>query len=307
MTGASIAHVCITVQRAARRADGGTRHGDLLANVCTLRQAGAGVEAGTTRSRSGNAATAASRKQDAPMNTLELIGQPAVDALRGGLILLAGASGNNGGAVLRELLGLGLKVRAMSRGGSGKPCSSGPNLEWVRGDVTDPATLGKALAGVEIVISAVATARPFGRNRPETVDYQGTVNLAQAARQAGARRFVIITSSVSGRQGGLMNLIGRNVLVWKGRAEEALIESGLEYVVVGPARMNAEPGGKRQIRVIPRADYRAGMSITREDLASVVVGAAGLPAAANRSFSVINTDAPADATWRDDLARMPAR
>jgi hypothetical protein len=36
------------------------------------------------------------------------------------------------------------------------------------------------------------------------------------------RRFVIITSSVSGRCGGLLNLLVRNVLVWKGAAESLL-------------------------------------------------------------------------------------
>jgi hypothetical protein len=123
----------------------------------------------------------------------------------------------------------------------------------------------------------------------------------------GARRLVRITSWVSGREGGLMNLIGRNVLVWKGKAEQALFESGLEYVVVGPARMTTQPGGARRIRVLARADYRAGMMVTREDLATVVIGAAGLPQAANRSFSVINEDAPADGSWRDALAQMPAR
>jgi len=156
------------------------------------------------------------------------------------------------------------------------------------------------------VISAVA-GKPFGGPPPEVVDCQGTANLAAAARAAGVRRFVIITSSGSGRQGGLINFIGRNVLVWKGKAEEALRDSGLEYVVVGPARMTPEPGGARCIRLIPRDQYRRTMQVTRDDLASVVVGAAGLPQAANRTFSVINTDGPADGAWREDLARMPAR
>ncbi len=104
-----------------------------------------------------------------------------------------------------------------------------------------------------------------------------------------------------------MNAIGGNVLVWKGKAEQALMESGLEYVVVGPAPMTGEPAGRKRIRLIPRAQYVRGMTIARDDLASVVIGAAGLPQAANRIFSVINTDEPADSGWRDDLAAMPQR
>lgn len=242
------------------------------------------------------------------MNLPDLIGPAAVGALRGKRILLAGASGNNGGAVLKQLVALGLAVRALSRQ-SGRAATHGATapgkLEWVQGDVTRPDTLGRILDGIDVVISAVA-GKPFGGPPPEVVDYQGTANLADAARVAGVRRFVIITSSGSGRQGGLINFIGRNVLVWKGKAEDALRESGLEYVIVGPARMTDQPGGTKRIRLIPRDQYVRTMKVARADLASVVIGAAGLPDAANRAFSAINVDEPADGAWRDDFARLPS-
>ena len=75
----------------------------------------------------------------------------------------------------------------------------------------------------------------------------------------------------------------------------------------GRAAVTREPGGTRRIRLIPRDQYVRTMQVTRDDLASVVIGAAGLPDAANRVFSVINVDGPADGSWRDDLARLPAR
>jgi uncharacterized protein YbjT (DUF2867 family) len=175
----------------------------------------------------------------------------------------------------------------------------------VQGDVTRPDTLRRSLDGIDVVISAVA-GKPFGGPPPEVVDYQGTANLAAAARVAGVHRFVIITSSGSGRRGGLINFIGRNVLVWKGKAEEALRGSGLEYVIVGPARLTDEPGGTKRIRLLPRDQYDRTMTLTRADLASVVIGAAGLPDAANRAFSAINIAGAADGAWRDDLARMPS-
>jgi uncharacterized protein YbjT (DUF2867 family) len=241
------------------------------------------------------------------MEAGDVVGLAAAEALRRKRILLVGATGKNGGAVLKVLGDLGLRVRATSRSVGAAGRKLGSQHEWVRADVTDPASLTAPMTGIDIVISAAATARPFGSNRPEQVDYEGTRNLIRAAQAAGVRRFVIITSSVSGRQGGLINLIGRNVLVWKGRAEEALIASGLEYVIVGPARINADPGGRRQIRLIPRAEYRPGLLVTREDLAAVVAAVAALPAAANRTFSVINADGPADLAWQATLASMPVK
>ena len=160
------------------------------------------------------------------------------------------------------------------------------------------------MTGVDIVISAVATAMPIGGNRPDKVDYEGTINLATAAKAAGVQRFVIITSSVSGKRGGIMNFIGGDVLVWKGKAEEALVASGVPYVVVGPARINDDAGGEKQINVMPRKQYQSGMMITHADLASVVIAVAGLPAATNRSFSVSNGEGGADAVWQQKLASM---
>jgi uncharacterized protein YbjT (DUF2867 family) len=240
------------------------------------------------------------------MNTRELVGQQALDALHGRLILLAGATGNNGSVVLKQLVELGLKVRATSRDPAAAAAKHGKGAEWVAADITDPASLGAALQGVHVVISAVATSSPVGRNKPEKVDYLGNVNLARAAKAAGVRRIVAITSSVSGRTGGLFNLLLNNVLVWKGKGEQALMDSGLEYVIVGPAGMNNEPGGTKRIRLQPRAEYVRGSAVTREDTAACIA-AAGLPQAANRVFSVSNEDAPADTAWHDALGRMPSR
>jgi uncharacterized protein YbjT (DUF2867 family) len=241
----------------------------------------------------------------AALDLRDLVGAEALAGLEGKTILLAGATGNNGSVVLKQLGDLGLKVRAMSRDAAAARRQFGDRYEWVEADVTKPETLGAATRGVDIVISAVATAWPVGSNRPEKVDYEGTVNLSRAAKAAGATRFVIITSSLSGKADHFLNYIGGNVLIWKGKAEEALMESGLEYVVVGPTAMTAEPAGAREIRLIPRADYVRGMTVSRADTAAVVIAAAALPAAANRTFSVRNGEGPATPEWRGQFAQMP--
>ena len=233
------------------------------------------------------------------------LGPEVLAALRERTVLLAGASGRNGRVVLRQLAALGVQVRAMTRDPEAARRDIGAGFDWVAGDVTRPETLPGALQDVDVVISAVATAMPVGANRPEEVDYLGTVNLSRAAKAAGATRFVIITSSVSGKKDHFLNYIGGNVLIWKKRAEEALMASGLEYVIVGPTGMNDDPGGRKPIRLFPRARYQPGMAITREDLATVVIAAAVLPAAANRTFSVANGTAPATAAWTRSFGALP--
>ncbi len=234
-----------------------------------------------------------------------LLTPEVIAALRERTLLVAGASGRNGRVVLRQLAALGVRARAMTRDPEAARREIGAEFDWVAGDVTRPETLAAAVKDVDVVISAVATAMPVGANRPEEVDFTGTVNLSKAAREAGATRFVIITSSVSGKKDHFLNYIGGDVLIWKKRAEEALIGSGLEYVIVGPTAMNDDPGGRKPIRLFPRSRYQPGMAITREDFATVVIAAAVLPEAANRTFSVANGTAPATTDWWRVFGTLP--
>lgn len=240
------------------------------------------------------------------MEVSDVVGQEAIDALRGQTILLAGATGNNGGAVREQLEQLGLQPRAMTRDAAKARKKIGEQYDWVEADVTDPASLTAVMKGVDVVISAVATAMPFGGNRPEKVDYEGVRNLVNAAKAAGARRVVLITSSVSGKEDHILNWVG-DMLIWKAKGEQAAIDSGLEYVIVGPTAIEFEPGGRQAIRLEPRPEYQRGQKIKSGDLASVVIAAAALPEAANRVFSVYNGDTPADADWQQQFADMPAR
>jgi uncharacterized protein YbjT (DUF2867 family) len=243
----------------------------------------------------------------APMAPSAVVGAEALERLKGKTVLVAGATGRNGRVVLRQLTELGVRTRGMTRDPAAARREIGSQFEWVEADVTRPETLAVAVRGVDIVISAVATAMPIGRNRPERVDYEGTVNLTKAAKKAGVERFVIITSSVSGKKDHFLNTIGGDVLIWKKRAEEALVGSGLEYVIVGPAAIDDEPGGVRPIRVFSREKYQRGMSITRDDLASTVIAVAVLPTAANRAFSVANGTGDAVADWARGLRAMPSQ
>jgi len=236
----------------------------------------------------------------------EIVGAEALEQLRGKTVLLAGATGNNGSAVREQLTELGVRVRAMSRNGDKARKKFGDNHDWVSADVTEPATLPAVLDGVDVVIWAVATARPWGGNRPEMIDYQGVINVADAAKAAGAQRMVMITSSVSGKEDHFLNWIG-DMLIWKAKGEQAVMESGLEYVVVGPAGINFEAGGRAPIKMVPRADYVPGQRVTSGDLASVVIAAAALPEAANRVFSVSNGEGAPILNWQRQFAELPAK
>jgi nucleoside-diphosphate-sugar epimerase len=115
-------------------------------------------------------------------------------------VLVTGATGFLGSHVLEQLLSAGHEVRALVR----SPLQRA-GVEIVRGDVTDPGSLARAMSGCEAVIhsAAVVTFRVSEAVRQREVNVQGTRNIVEAARAAGVRRLVY-TSSVAalGRPNG---------------------------------------------------------------------------------------------------------
>jgi len=121
------------------------------------------------------------------------------------------------------------------------------------------------------------------------------------------KRFVIITSAISGNKDSFLNLVGNNVIVFKGKAEEELIASGVPYTIIGPSGMNNDPAGTKEIKLIRRSDYKSGMTITRGDVALVAIEALSNPEAASRAFTVFNGEGPATSAWKRGFAGLPAK
>ena len=111
-------------------------------------------------------------------------------------ILVTGASGFIGSAVVRRLLARGETVRCLVRAGSGNRNLDGLPVERVTGDVCDAASLAGALAGVEQVFHLAAIYAIWMRRpgRMYQVNEEGTRNLLTACRMAGVRRIVHCSS-----------------------------------------------------------------------------------------------------------------
>ena len=113
------------------------------------------------------------------------------------MILVAGATGLVGSAVCQKLAGRGEKVRALVRA-----TSANERLEALRscgaelciGDLRDPDSLSSACRGVDAVVStASSTLSRQAGDSIQSVDAAGQINLVDAARSAGADRFVFVS------------------------------------------------------------------------------------------------------------------
>jgi uncharacterized protein YbjT (DUF2867 family) len=116
------------------------------------------------------------------------------------LILITGATGKQGGAVARELLAKGYKVRAMTRHPEGEAARALAKLgaQVVAGDLDDVGSVRKAITGAWGVFS-VQNSWETGVEREEV---QGK-GLAKIAREAGVQHFVYSSVASAHRATGI--------------------------------------------------------------------------------------------------------
>ena len=100
------------------------------------------------------------------------------------MLLLTGATGQVGSALLRRLTTTGQPVRCLVR----DPRRLGPErvrVQLALGDLTDPPSFRNALRGVKVVVRLAASGRDQPRGSIEELNGIATWRLVQAAERAG--------------------------------------------------------------------------------------------------------------------------
>jgi uncharacterized protein YbjT (DUF2867 family) len=154
------------------------------------------------------------------------------------LILVTGGTGFVGGHVVRELRGRNLPVRCLVRDlrRGAKLAAWGCKLE--EGDVTDPGSLRRAVAGVDAVIHLVGI-RQGRRDEFQRIMVAATSDLLAAAKDAGVRRFVHM--SALGTTEETKDLVPYYGAKWEN--ERQVQSAGIPYVVFRPSFVFGPDGG----------------------------------------------------------------
>ena len=219
------------------------------------------------------------------------------------MILVTGASGFVGRHVVQALLAAGNDVRALVRDPK-KSASLGSEL--VEGDMTDAASLRRAVDGVEAVIHLVAV-RQGKEEKFQRVMVQGGRDLVDAAREGGVRRFVLMSALGTSEE-------NRDVVPYyraKWEVEQLVRGSGIDHVIFRPSFIFGPDGGiiptfRRLVKLTPvtpiiGSGERRIQPIWADDMAAYFVKALDLEAATNRSFEI---GGPEAVTWNEFWARF---
>lgn len=243
-------------------------------------------------------------------------------------VLVVGATGQLGTAVVRQLVARGRRVRALVRPASDHAHLRIPGVELAVGDLRDRASLDRACHGATEVIATANVVIPRGRASFEAVEGQGYANLVAACQESGVRRFVFMSVPVTPHDDKVPTFR------LKRRIEGQLQGSGLPYTIVrGSLFMDdwlaligssiplrgAEAATLRRpfwfsrlflgavgsmveghgIALVPGSGQARHAFVALEDVAAFLVGAIGLPSARD---TVLEVGGPEVLSWDEAVA-----
>jgi len=151
------------------------------------------------------------------------------------VILVAGGTGFVGGGIVRELARRGKDIAVLTRDvEKARRRFPGLDIRYRQGDVRDAGSLNAALQGVDAVVGCQqfpnSPIENPGRGYTfEEIDAKGTERLVQAAKEAGVNRYIYLSGA------GASADAKYHWLRAKWRAETAVRESGIPYVIFRPS------------------------------------------------------------------------
>ncbi|OEY73652.1 SDR family oxidoreductase [Salegentibacter salarius] len=203
-------------------------------------------------------------------------------------VLVAGANGSTGRIII-DLLKESEKYQpiAMVRKQEQKEHFEKENVATVLGDLEED--LNEAVKGADKVIFAAGS----GGKKVVEVDQEGAKRFTDAAKNAGAEKFVMLSSM--GADNPSISEELKDYLKAKGNADEYLRKSGLEYTIVRPGALTNEEGsGKIQLN----EKLEEQESISRANVARTLVEVLDNDVKQNQVFEILDGETPIEKAVR---------
>ena len=153
--------------------------------------------------------------------------------------------------------------------------------------------VARHLEGADAAVFAAGAGPGSGSERKQTVDHGSAVLFADAAENAGVRRFLIVSAmaadaTLSGTPEG-MDPIFADYLRAKGAADDDVrSRAGLDWTVLRPGRLTDGTGTGR----VHLAERTGRGDVTRDDVAAVLVALLDAPGTAGRTLELVGGETP---------------
>ena len=226
-------------------------------------------------------------------------------------VLVTGATGKTGSIVYQKLQqSPNFEVRGFARSPEKTKKLFGSDSGFYFGDIKQPESLNEAFQGCQSLVILTSASpqmleppKPGERPQffyaadglPELVDYQGQKNQIDQAISAGIEHIVLVGSMGGTNENHPLNQMGNGkILIWKRKAEEYLVNSGINYTIIRAGGLLDQPGGVRELIVGDNDELLINppsvgkTSIPRADVAETVVRALQTKSAINKAFDLIS-------------------
>jgi uncharacterized protein YbjT (DUF2867 family) len=204
-------------------------------------------------------------------------------------VAIAGGAGNVGRRLIRELVGAGDRVRSLDRNPEYAGAIRAARAEPVTVDLERDGlpAIAMAIEGIDAVVFTVGAGPGSGPEPKWTIDYAGALKLTAAAAIAGVRRYVML-SSVGADPDAPGDDTFAVYLRAKGKADEELRNSGLDYTIVRPTRLTDDPGEG----LVEAGESIERGAISRDDVARVLATVLKADTTIGKTFEVTSGQTP---------------
>ena len=203
-------------------------------------------------------------------------------------IFVLGATGGIGREAVDQALKRGHRVTAFVRNPQ-KVGGPRKDLTVIQGDILNAERLSSALAGHDVVLSAIGPPGPG----PSTITSDSARATVAAMRSAGVDRLMIVGVAMLFEDSGLLGRVLRNIFLRNIARDSADMEkvvkaSVLEWTIVRPPRLTNRPGSGLYAVADDRLPPSAGGAavISRADVAHFLLNEVELPAHVRRVVGI---------------------
>jgi len=206
-------------------------------------------------------------------------------------VAIVGAHGQIGKLIIKHLRAQGLEAIGIVRKPEQLSQMEALGADPVLVDIENASAqeLANRLKGADAVVFAAGAGGGSTAERKHTVDYAGSVLLAQAAQLAGIRRYVQISAiGVDDPLKPDTDPVWKAYVEAKRDADIKLRKSGLDWTIIrpGPLTDDAATG------LVTLSEHAGRGEVTREDVALVVVAVLQTPSSTGKQWELRGGDTP---------------